>query len=288
MRTSQILIYVLLLIFASGCSFLKKDINLRKNVFLDKPIWESQLQDLKIDPPKTLGTKDFPGLSLLVSQVFAKDIQEGKISVNLDLNNGLSNFTGENNLKYKVYSYKYIAGPPGTGAKEQYVLAESQPFAPAIGDHPVTKGLLRTFTSSVSTSLLTEDEQITWKLPADLTLSTKDFESFVKLFSKNVVAPFHKSWSDNDPNNPHFKIHVFAEDKVISLAGLLHAYLMNYYNGQFIDRTGGIYSKPKLGLTITNETITAFLSVFLEAVFDYAILADPELRVPIVYKKRVQ
>jgi len=59
-------------------------------------------------------------------------------------------------------------------------------------------------------------------------------------------------------------------------------YITAYYNGKFVDRTGGVSSKPKLGLTITNETITALENVFLESLWDWAIIGGG-FNTPIVY-----
>lgn len=51
---------------------------------------------------------------------------------------------------------------------------------------------------------------------------------------------------------------------------LMLAYLRAYYEGEFVDRNGSLYSKPELGNKIGNDTISAVVSVVLEAFFDYA------------------
>ncbi len=234
----------------SGCSVLKKDINLRSDVFQEKPIWEStELQHLRIAQNMFVAS-EMPGLALLIRQVLGEDI-------------GI----GDNNFLQGNF----------------VVQATEEPLPPEIANNPVTKALVRLIASSVSaTSSLSEDEQKHWALP-DLELSTKDFESFVMQLSKSVVVPFHQKATE-DKNNHHFKIQAFANGGEVNWGGLFNAYLMNYYNGKFIDRVGGAYSKPKLGLTITNETITAFISVFIEAIFDYVILTGNNIKVPIVYE----
>jgi hypothetical protein len=55
-----------------------------------------------------------------------------------------------------------------------------------------------------------------------------------------------------------------------TVGALMLAYLRAYYEGEFVDRSGSLYSKPELGNKIGNDTIGAVISVVLEAFFDYA------------------
>jgi len=273
MNKPKVLIFALLLMFTPGCSLLQTDIELRKHVFQEHPIWESQtLQDLQVSPSdeESLVSTQLPGLSMLIHQVLAEKIAEKEPGAYEKFTEDIKTLT-TNDAEYEYFT-----------ANTLKVLKDDQPLPPEIADNPVTKALIWTLASNSSASLFKEDVRDRWILP-NLELSTKDFESFVKQLTKSVVIPFHEPFKV-DKQNRHFKIQTFGQDMGVNWEGLFNAYLMAYYNGKFVDRTGGEYSKPKLGLTITNETITAFISIFLEALFDYVIVAGNEFRVPVVYE----
>jgi len=61
-------------------------------------------------------------------------------------------------------------------------------------------------------------------------------------------------------------------DPEITLPKLLSAYLSAYFSGNFVDRNGGVYSKPKIGTVITNEALNGLATVALEALIDYEVL----------------
>ena len=257
MKLQSVIVCLIFCVMTFGCtSVFHKDIGLRKDVFQDKPIWESQqFQELKNDPNFAAGgysLNDLPGLSLLINQVL-----------------------GEESPSPISFS---AAHPSYSGPGTLMVTNDETPLPPEVAQEPVTKALIWSMASSFSAFHMSNANYEPWKLK-NSSLSTKDFLSFVQSLSKSIVVPFHSS----TPVQDNHKILAFANKKEVTWAGLFNAYLINYYSGKFIDRTGGIYSKPKIGLNITNETITAFISVFLEATFDYAILAGNNLKVPIIF-----
>ena len=63
----------------------------------------------------------------------------------------------------------------------------------------------------------------------------------------------------------------------VSLDAIIVAYLDAYIRGDYRDRSGTLISQPDLSKNIGADTVTAFESVILDAIFDYATLT------PIVY-----
>lgn len=75
----------------------------------------------------------------------------------------------------------------------------------------------------------------------------------------------------------------------ITWDGVAFQYFAAYYQGNFVDRTGGKLTKPDLGKKISNETITSAVTVGLESIYDFAVLAgstepaDKAIKAPIIY-----
>jgi hypothetical protein len=113
-------------------------------------------------------------------------------------------------------------------------------------------------------------------------LSLKDFQDFGDSVSTALVRPY-QSIGGVPTADKGKAFGCNPADKKMTMQCLLMTYMMAYFNGNFVDRNGGTYSKPKLGFTISNETIAGSVSVFLEALFDYSIIDGKVGAAPIVY-----
>jgi hypothetical protein len=58
----------------------------------------------------------------------------------------------------------------------------------------------------------------------------------------------------------------------VALDAIAIAYMQAYIEGNFVARNGTTISQPEISMKIGNDTITAFETVLLEAVFDYATM----------------
>jgi hypothetical protein len=69
----------------------------------------------------------------------------------------------------------------------------------------------------------------------------------------------------------------------ISLPHLLAAYLSASFSGKFVDRNGGLYSKPKVGTVVSNDTITGLAAVALEALMDHEVMRSSCVYYPVYF-----
>lgn len=123
-------------------------------------------------------------------------------------------------------------------------------------------------TDSSTVALATQIKALTpTKLSADDFSRFRD--SLVKMFNANIAVDAISNLSPSDliPKN------------------LLERYLTAYYKGEYIDRIGSTLAKPKIGTTISNETISNLTHILLDVIVDYVILSAPAIKAPIVYKK---
>lgn len=146
----------------------------------------------------------------------------------------------------------------------------SNPLPAGLAEHPVTRAMVLSMKESY---LSMRGLDRTADLP-DLKLSHRDFQRFINALNQSMLAPYRTERSQRieAPNN-----------KPLTYERLLHRYLVAYFNGKYVDRRGTHASKPKLDLTITNQTITALESVFLDSLWDYMIIGS-KLKVPMLYK----
>lgn len=69
----------------------------------------------------------------------------------------------------------------------------------------------------------------------------------------------------------------------------LAQYLLAYYNGNFVDRDGTQPTKPSIGLTITDTTLSTVATVGMDAIYDYIVLTTARqgggdvIKAPVVY-----
>jgi hypothetical protein len=72
--------------------------------------------------------------------------------------------------------------------------------------------------------------------------------------------------------------------------GLAFQYFVAYYRGEFVTRAGGKLAKPELGKKISNETLSSAVTVGLESIYDFAVLAaskgpaEHAIKAPIVFR----
>lgn len=235
------------LTFLSACASVK----LREDVFLAKPVWEStdgplsKLQGAQIARAAKLNElpTSAPALAGLVKQVLNEQIS-------LDANKTLtiSNSEGKTSFRMEV----------------------GDPLPAVLAENPITRA---TVVSMRESWLSVQKVRTTGELP-NLDLSLRNFQDFISVLHKVALSPYTSEGS---------KAISKLDSNLLTWEGLFQKYLAAYYNGKFVDRTGGLSSKPKLGLTITNETITALELIFLESLWDWAIIGGG-LSVPILYE----
>ncbi len=248
MKTKMVVLAIATsLTFLSACASVK----LREDVFLAKPVWEStdgplsKLQGAQIARAAKLNElpTSAPALAGLVKQVLNEQIS-------LDANKTLtiSNSEGKTSFRMEV----------------------GYPLPAVLAEHPITRA---TVVSMRESWLSAQKVRTTGELP-NLDLSLRNFQDFISVLHKVALSPYTSEGS---------KAISKLDSNLLTWEGLFQKYLAAYYNGKFVDRTGGLSSKPKLGLTITNETITALELIFLESLWDWAIIGGG-LSVPILYE----
>jgi hypothetical protein len=80
------------------------------------------------------------------------------------------------------------------------------------------------------------------------------------------------------------KVSTFVNNHKPTWEGIAYTYFVAYFSDEFVDRNGGAFGRPKLGIKITNETLVAFITVGLESIYDYAILRSEIIKNPVVWK----
>lgn len=102
-------------------------------------------------------------------------------------------------------------------------------------------------------------------------LTVSDFEEFgVKVIQANLALVEDPSRSDALVSS----LAPVSHSKGISFASLMAQYFSAYYQGNFVDRDGGVLSKPALGRTISDSTLSDAATVALDAIFDFAVIND--------------
>jgi hypothetical protein len=251
-NTLALFTIILSMVLMSACA----RVQLREDIFLSQPLWESsKFHKFKTSDNKVnIDINEAPGLALLVHQVLGEE----------------DGFIDEREVK------AHFAG--------KLVAPDLEPLPPELASLNVTKAIVKSIKASVEGMNKPKTEQKNGqkkeKLP-NIRLSLGEFKKFVEELSKSSLRPY-QSVKDHQHSRDK-KIRIFTEHKKITWDGLLVSYLTAYYNGEFVDRNGGTYSKPQIDLTITNETITALTAIFIEALVDYAIV-DGKIKAPIVYK----
>jgi hypothetical protein len=98
---------------------------------------------------------------------------------------------------------------------------------------------------------------------------------------KESIAPYQ----DGNPSSSRDeRIAILTNDHKATWQGIFASYLVAYYNGNYIDRTGKAYSRPEIGTKITNDTVTALVTIFFESLGDYALLDASSIKDPVLWK----
>lgn len=244
---------IILIAITSACSpvnyFLSKPlIDPRKDIFASKPIWENT----ELTAPKS------PSGLIAPQETSLEQVNQKRPNLK--------------NLVSQVFPSKNTASAALTSD-------QAGPLPQAIAREKVTQVLVGKMykqhlaLNNVSAAL--SDEALK-DINIPETLSFDDFLSFKKTLLSDLIKPFQETnfLENND-------LSLVGED--INWASIYSAYFMAYYAGNFVDRNGGQYTKPKIGLTISNEVISNVAIIFLEATIDYSLVNASGINAPIVY-----
>jgi len=134
------------------------------------------------------------------------------------------------------------------------------PLPKEIAELPATRVIVKAAAASCKGTKLEEES-----------LSASDLREL----GENMISASMALYQDTGPEEQTrlAKLQTFTADRKLTWEGLAFAYFSAYYEGKFIDRTGGKLSKPSIGFKIPNETITSALTVGLEAIYDYALIS---------------
>lgn len=162
------------------------------------------------------------------------------------------------------------AAPRALAASRVFAADDGNPLPHALASLDVTKAIVE------SAGRACRGERV-----PDRALSTRQ----LRKFGETMLTETLGAYQDLDRIEPGrlARIAWFVQKGEINWEGLAWAYFSAYYEGNFVDRTGGKLSKPSIGLKIPNETITSALTVGIESLFDYALLSC-EVRNPIVFR----
>jgi hypothetical protein len=230
-------------------------VRLREDVFLSQPVWES-----------TKGPFVTENLAKLRAEKRKGDIQQEEAQA-------LSEAPALAGLLRQVLNPQLPEPQVATlvgGQGSAIIVDFSKPLPVELAEHPVTKAILFSMQASYLSS---RGHERTGVLP-DLKLRYRDFQSFIDVLNRSTLAPYMTAPSQGiqrQRGNP------------LTWKRLFHSYLVAHFKGEYVDRRGASTSKPKLDLTVTNETITALESVFFDSLWDWKIIGKG-LKVPIVYK----
>jgi hypothetical protein len=266
------LLLIFLVVPFSGCTTLDR----RNDFFLSQPLWESKkllLTSKQVPTRSGIATNgrtlpdllkivanDAPGLAMLGQQVFRVELER----------------SGAREAVLQAIQASF----DGT---QKYILTyDSEPLPPQLASLPVTKAFIGERLESHLRTLpgFSAEDSLQSSIPDRLTLG--DFRDFADTLAKTSLYPYQTTpEAEVAPRTKQFT--VCKDEKRLTWQCLFVTYLTAFYNGAFVDRNGGTYTKPKIGLTITNETITAFAAVFIEATMDFAIIDARHWKAPIVY-----
>jgi hypothetical protein len=257
-----------------GCN----SIHLKADVFQNQPLWrsaalgynpqeESGKQPLvaaatpskKPPSPRTIKRSEAPGLYSLVAQVLGPNDPSLE-----DDNPPVCAF--RNSAEGSTYKLA--------------VASEPDPLPASVAALPAMKAVV----SSLQAAYLCKD------VP-DMKLCPCDFRNLAEEAFKSSVSSYQDVHNANSQRLKKLALFSVTFSKVLQITwqSLATSYFTAYYQGNFVDRTGGTLSKPTIGATISNDTITSALTVFLEATYDYALLqcnqpgSKTQLRDPIVF-----
>jgi hypothetical protein len=157
-----------------------------------------------------------------------------------------------------------------------------------LSSSPVTEKILKVFSTQANQSIsrgandgitkITFGKNSTLK--NDLQITDGEIKDFLKEFSATVLDPPTYTGSHNttelySSRNSASTLATTDEQKR-NLSYVFKKYYAAYIRGEYIDRTGTLLSKPEIKKNISNDVLSAILSIFLDA------LADTQTRTPII------
>lgn len=253
MKGKAIYILIFTVISLASCG----TIDLKDNVFLKHPVWEATSQTSRaIETEKRATTlMDAPGLAGLVAQV----LNDNEVRSQIDAKRAVQNVPENEKMKVLVSGVN---------------IEIEDPLPAEVATNNITKAFVRSMQASyfsTSKTMMTTDTLSGIKLgKGDFTNLADALNTFVTIRNTSNVTRVR---------DKNYKAMVSS----LSWAELFEKYLTAYYNGNFYDRTGALSTKPKLGLTITNDAIGGLVGVFIESLADFAILARG-IKDPIIYE----
>ncbi len=322
-RPGRLWAALLVVVFCCGCGVTgpkptwEPSFSVRKDFYNNAPVWESKLfespakpssRDLKAwrggdgtDPRAAIAAlakvspSSAPGLYVLLKQVDPTD-SEGLLiddaSRDAQVNAALNAGPAVAAVSPKLMALKTVPGEVKTKALK-IVAANPEPLPTMLRDDPIVRRYVLSLGVShynarlQSLSLLADVEPPAPHIMKDETFTLKQMrDTSEKMATVNlelVRPPTARakaaSLSTLDATKP----------ENIKWDWVAFEYFAAYYKGKFVDRGGGKLSKPELGKKIGNETIVNALTVGLESIADFAVLAgsiaggDQVIRAPIVY-----
>ncbi len=248
-RTTLVMV-LLSAVAVSGCA---PKLSLRDDLFQGQPLWESLLfvskETTATAKQGLLIAADAPGLYLLAEQVLPGDKALAVPEQKLDI--------------LEPFSEKGL-----------FTVRDRSPLPSEIAALSVTKAYVNALVAAYLGLPLAETR-----------LTVEDFREFGATVLRSNFA-LYQSKGNKRLDSRLQKLRAFLDDNKLTLEGVTYTYFAAYYQGKFVDRTGGTLSKPKLGLKITNETITAAIVVGLEALGDYATITAKDIKNPVVWVEK--
>lgn len=247
-----------------GCA---PKISLRDHVFQGNPLWESTTvfpeDRQKSRDALDLSPEKAPGLYLLVDQV----IPENRSDLFTD--------------KRESAKDNSDLIPERWGEKQR-------PLPPEIAQLNVTRAYVRSLLDSTRPpSRRTKALTGTTVLSLDEKLTIDDFKEFGQAMMKTGLSLYQKEEQEVGKKGQEArmdKLWTFLNQRKLTWEGIAYTYFVAYFSDEFVDRTGGTVGRPKLGVKITNETLTGFITVGLESIYDYAMIGAESIKNPVVWE----
>lgn len=234
----------------AGCAGVSssKHVDVRKDVFLDTPVWEGSASEL-LTPANGTRAPTLPSEvdALRTAPALLGLLQQAKL---LD----------------KDTDATVRAAPPPPPRLGGKVLDVTDPLPASLAQDHVIAALL----NSARSSLMTARTRSPPQLPSSK-LTLGDLQAFIAAVNNTALQPYR------GPNPA-----VSRGAKSPTWQWLFQKYMTTYYSGKFIDRTGAVTSKAALTTTITDNTIAGLEHVFLESVWDWIIIGS-HAKAPILY-----
>ena len=249
---------ITLLVLSVVCFGCAPKLSLRNDVFQGKPLWESTTvfpeDRQKSRDALHLSPEKAPGLYLLVDQVIPENRS--------DLIRNQSDLTKTNADLI----------PERWGEQDS-------PLPPEIARLKVTKAYVRSLLASTRPASRRTALPGTAVPALDEKLTIDDFRHFGLAMMKTGLSLYQEGQEGRMD-----KLWTFLNQRKLTWEGIAYTYFVAYFSDEFIDRTGGTIGRPKFGVKITNETLSGFITVGLESIYDYAMIGAEQIKNPVVWE----